>query len=108
MPSSASPSLVLGHRQEVVAGHRPDQVGMVVFDVLLGLGQQRLLVVGADHLAALAVDRLRHLIPSLRRYAIETDCGEPILTLPWANLGAGSHQDSALRPSDDRARRAAA
>src|SRR5439155_5216618 len=58
--ASALPLGLFGHREDVVARHLPDQLGMRLADVALDLLNELVVAVGAHDLAAFAVDDLRH------------------------------------------------
>src|SRR6188508_1533386 len=66
MPPRPSPSLGLGHPQDLLAGHRPDHLGMAVLDVLLDVRDQLVVALTAHGLAARAVDFLGHRSSSSR------------------------------------------
>ena len=61
--TSIDASCLLGHGENVVAGHLSDELRMCLVDVLLDLLDELVVVRCADDLAALAVDDLGHRAP---------------------------------------------
>src|SRR5436190_15851237 len=61
--SLARRSDLLGHRQQVVAGHRAGHVGVNLLDVSIGLLHELILGVASRHVAAVAADHVGHRSP---------------------------------------------
>src|SRR6476619_4232544 len=60
MPPRPSPSLRLGHPQDLLARHRPDLFGVVALDVLLDVRDELVVGLAANGLPAGTVDFLGH------------------------------------------------